>query len=179
LRLHGHGLRVRQLQGPLTVEGAAEANDVQLRRYRCVECEAVVMVGPRGLVSRRLYSAAAIGLALALWALLGESASAVRDRVSPWSSLGDSAVTGWAALRRWTRALRQKRLWPALLRGASMDGPFRQTAETAAVRLAALAGVQGPAWIAAFVGAAAKPARSLPTIADQCSEPARCAMTRA
>lgn len=154
LRLHGHGTRSRQVQGPLEVTGPPVIVELLLRRYLCTGCGAVIVVGPRGLLGRRLYSAAAIALALARWALLAQSAAEVRDHVSPWHEVGPAAKAGWAALRRWARALRQRRLWPGLVRDASMDGTLREAAGKAAVRLAALGSVSGPAWVAAFAGAA-------------------------
>ena len=154
LRLHGHGTRSRQVQGPLAATVAPGIVELLLRRYLCTECGAVIVVGPRGLLGRRLYSAAAIALALARWALLAQSAAEVRGQVSPWRVVGTAAATGWAALRRWARALRRRQLWPQLMRGVSMDGTLRETAGKAAVRLAALGSVPGPAWIAAFAGAA-------------------------
>lgn len=154
LRLHGHGTRSRQVQGPLEVTGTPRIVELLLRRYLCTECGAVIVVGPRGLLGRRLYSAVAVALALARWALLAQSAAEVRDHVSPWRAVGPAAKAGWAALRRWARALRKRQLWPELLFGASMNGSLRETAGKAAVRLAALGSVPGPAWIAAASGAA-------------------------
>lgn len=154
LFLHGHGVRVRQLQGPLSADGPSEIIEVRLRRYRCTPCSAVIIVGPRGLVHRRLYSAAAIGLSLALWSLQNQPAAEVRRQVSPWAVVGAAAATSWATLRRWSRALKTGELWPRLMQSAPAASTLRQSAEAAAVRLAALSGEVGPAWIAAFVGSA-------------------------
>ena len=63
------------------------------RRYRCVPCGAVVIVVPREVRGRRVYSASAIGFALALWALLGVTAAQVRRQVCPATILGNAAVT--------------------------------------------------------------------------------------
>ena len=154
LRLHGHGFRNRQVQGPLVATGPPQIITLRLRRYKCTQCGAMIVVGPRGLLAGRLYSAAAIALALASWALLAQPATEVRRRVSPWCVVGATAAAGWASLRRWTRALRRGKLWPSLMRGLSLSGPLRKTAGKAAARLAALGQVPGPAWIAAFAGAA-------------------------
>jgi hypothetical protein len=43
----GHGLVQRQVLGPQAATAAAEAIEVNLRRYRCRACKAVLMVGPR------------------------------------------------------------------------------------------------------------------------------------
>ena len=63
---------------------------VRARRYECQRCGACMVVVPREILARRLYTACAIGLALAMWALLGATEAAVRSRVSlsihPFSS---------------------------------------------------------------------------------------------
>ncbi|MGK3966346.1 hypothetical protein WMF38_19445 [Sorangium sp. So ce118] len=108
------------------------------RRYRCLGCNAVLLVVPRGVLGRRVYSAAAIGFALALWGLALATASEVRRRVGPARILGESAVTGWATLRRWAREVAQR----CLLAQAPDPGPsasLRKSAATAAASLAASA----------------------------------------
>lgn len=72
LAIHGHGVVTRHLWGPPALGHAPEFGELRLRRYRCLECRAVIRVGPRGVFSRRRYSATAIGLAL--WAVLGRTA---------------------------------------------------------------------------------------------------------
>jgi hypothetical protein len=67
LGLHGHGLRERHQWGPVELGGIPAIVGILLRRYRCRSCGAVAVVGPRGLVRRRLYSAGATALALALY----------------------------------------------------------------------------------------------------------------
>lgn len=69
--LHGHGLRGRQVRGPIAVEARSTEAVLACRRYRCTACGAVVTVVPRGLEPRRHYGRAAICFALALWALAG------------------------------------------------------------------------------------------------------------
>jgi len=76
-----------------------------LRRYRCRACAAVLVVGPRGLLRRRWYSAGAVGLALLSYGT-GESSASVRARTSPSRSVGCSAVEHWVTLRRWIEAVR-------------------------------------------------------------------------
>ena len=99
----GHGLVARQVRGPGGPGHAPEQGLVMLRRYRCRACEAVVVVGPRGLLRRRWYSAGAVGLALLGYGD-GESSASVRARTSPSRSVGGSAVEHWVTLRRWLEA---------------------------------------------------------------------------
>ena len=63
------------------------------------------MVAPRGVARRRHYGHAAIALALALWAVAGDTAATVRRRVCDWPIRG-AAATGWRTLHRWADAAR-------------------------------------------------------------------------
>lgn len=101
----GHGLVERLVRGPLTASGAPEESVVQLRRYRCRACEAVLVVGPRGLVRRRWFGAGAIALALSLYAQ-GVTSAAVRERTSPSRVVGASARERWVTVERWAEASR-------------------------------------------------------------------------
>lgn len=94
IRLQGHGRRERQVWGPSRPDQPPEVISVTARRYRCLGCGVVLLVVPRGVLGRRVYSAAAIGFALALWGLALATAAEVRRRVGPARILGDSAVTG-------------------------------------------------------------------------------------
>ena len=114
LQLHGHGLRSRQLWGPPGPGGAAVTAEVSLRRYVCCACGAVTTVGPRGLVPWHRYTTAAIVLALWLWTHLRLPPARVRARVSPWSRCGVACTDRWASLQRWSRRLREGRLWSCL-----------------------------------------------------------------
>jgi hypothetical protein len=105
LGLHGHGLRDRQLRGPLAANGEPTTAVVGCRRYRCTRCRAILLVMPRGVAPRRQYSQAAISMALALWGLMAMPATAVRERVCAWRVRGPSS-TGWSTLRRWAQAAR-------------------------------------------------------------------------
>lgn len=127
-------------------------HELRLRRYGCTACQAVIMVGPRGLLRRRLFTGAAIAAALARWGILRETAAEVRRQLSPWRVLGHAAARGWVALRRWARAVRTGALWPTMMRG--IDGGARHVAETAAWRLASLAPLGGTPEARAFGGAA-------------------------
>jgi hypothetical protein len=125
------------------------------RRYRCQSCGAVIVVLPRGVIRRRLYSAGAIAIALALWAVTGLAPAAVRARVSPHRIVGPTAAEGWASLRRWARSVRGGRLFP-VVRTLPTGSSLRQVAARTATTLAAFAsGPEGlPIESAAFVGAA-------------------------
>ena len=110
-----------------------------LRRYRCVACSAVITVVPRGVARRRHYGHAAIAMALALWALLGETVSAVRSRVCAFRI----TVCGgdWPTLRRWARA--------------AGVGSLREVAARAAQRAVGHAPPllrKAPVWAQAFAG---------------------------
>ncbi|WP_437996891.1 hypothetical protein WMF26_39090 [Sorangium sp. So ce185] len=138
IQLQGHGRRERQVWGPASPDQPPEVISVAARRYRCLGCSAVLLVVPRGVLGRRIYSAAAIGFALALWGLALATAIEVRRRVGPARILGESAVTGWATLRRWAREVAQRRLFAQ----APDQGPsasLRKSAATAAASLAASA----------------------------------------
>lgn len=107
LRIHGHGTRPRDAWGPPSaVSGAApEIVGLRLRRYRCVDCRHVMTVRPRLLGRYFRYTAAAIALALWLWAVAGRSASAVRHEVSPWPIRGLCEAHRWRSVSRWLARL--------------------------------------------------------------------------
>jgi len=136
--LHGHGLRERHQWGPVELGAAAVLIGILARRYQCQACGAVVMVVPRGIVRRRLYSASAIALALALYGAAALAPGEVRRRVSPLRIVGATAAAGWASLRRWSRAVRAGRLFP-VVRALPAEATLRQVAARAATTLAAYA----------------------------------------
>lgn len=154
LGLHGHGLRTRQVRGPLTPDAAATLVTVTLRRYRCRHCAAVVTVAPRELRAGRLFTATAIALALALWAAHGASARQVRARVSPWRTVGAAAARGWCQLRRWATAAAG--LFPTLRLAADAATPRACAGRVVAVLLGLTPPAQrtGAASARAFWGAA-------------------------
>ena len=126
-----------------------------VRRYLC-RCGASMTVAPQETRSHRLYTASAIGWALALFGVARLSACAVRARTSPWKILGKTAAEGWATLRRWVAAVRAGRLFPCV-RASPIDFVARQVAERAATTLAAYAPPTGPGdeiTERAFIGAA-------------------------
>lgn len=138
VQLQGHGTRKRQVRGPCEAGARAAQVEVVARRYRCVPCGAVIIVVPSEVCGRRVYSASAMGLALALWGLLGASAAEVRRRVCPAAVLGAAGATGWETLRRWAREIRGRRLF----RSSPDPGPsvsLRGVAARAATVLAASA----------------------------------------
>jgi hypothetical protein len=111
---------------------------IKVRRYECQQCGAVLTVVPREVRARRLYSASAIGLSLALWGLVHMSASAVRQRVNPAKKVGDTAISGWAMLRRWARDVMQGRLFSSVPK-VDASGTLRSVAAMAASALSASA----------------------------------------
>lgn len=155
LGLHGHGLRERHQWGPTVLGAAAALIAVLSRRYQCQSCGAVIVVVPRGVLRRRLYSASAIALALALWGVTGLAPPEVRRQVSPFAIVGATAAAGWASLRRWSGAVRSRRLFP-VVRALPAEASLRQVAARAATTLAAYAPGAGglPITSAAFLGAA-------------------------
>ncbi len=120
----------------------------------CRACGAVVVVVPRGVLRRRLYSAAAVALAAALYGVAGLAPAEVRAQVSPLRIVGATAASGWASLRRWAGAVRGGRLFP-VVRALPADATLREVAARAATTLAAYApGASGLSIeSAAFLGA--------------------------
>lgn len=135
--LHGHGRRERQAWGPATPDGTPELRTTWVRRYRCKRCKATATVAPRETLRKRLYSAAAIALALALFGLVGISLREVRQKVSPWAALGHTAAATWCTVPRWTEAVREGRLFE--VRRPPESWTPRRVAERAATTLAASA----------------------------------------
>jgi len=135
LGIWGHGLRARQLRGPLEPAGQPGTWEVQLRRYLCRSCRAVITVGPRGLLPCRHYWACAVALALVLFGPLGLPGSQVRARVSPWQVVGQATRTRWLTLTRWARAASAGLLFPGLRRPGP-QGTTRQVASQLASELA-------------------------------------------
>jgi len=73
------------------------------RRYRCTECDAVLLVVPRGVPPRKHYGFAAIAMALALWLVVEAPVREVRRRICAWQLTRES-TSSWPTLRRWRRA---------------------------------------------------------------------------
>lgn len=138
LNIVGHGLRERQQRGPL--EPGAEPTEVvfRLRRYLCRTCGAVLEVVPATVSEGRLYTACAIGWALALFGIGRLPPAKVRAQVAPRRRLGATAAAGWVQLVRWVRAIRERVLF-AVVRAAPPTWTPRQVAERAASTLAGFA----------------------------------------
>jgi hypothetical protein len=154
--LQGHGLRRRDQWGPPDASGPPEVGEITGRRYRCTACRALLLVLPRGVLPRQLYSAAAVALALALWGVEHLAPAKVRARVSPWRIVGAAAAGGWAALRRWAKAVRAGAIF-GCVRGSPEGARLREVAGRAATTLAAHAPATAealPMTTRAFVGAA-------------------------
>jgi hypothetical protein len=115
-----------------------------------------MLVVPRELLARRLYTASAIGLALAVWALLGSTEAEARTRVSPLAFVGTGAQDTWVTLRRWATATAKGRLFATVTSRAppSAGLSLRRQAERAAAALVALAPAGASTEAAAFAGAA-------------------------
>lgn len=102
--MHGHGIRERQLRGPLVADSPPTTVTLVCRRYRCTSCGIVLLVVPRGVAHHRHYGFAAIAMALTLWLLVGERVREVRRRVCAWQLTRES-TSSWPVLGRWRRDL--------------------------------------------------------------------------
>ncbi len=109
---------------------------VDVRRYQCQHCDAVITVVPSDIEPRRHYSRPAIALALARFGLLGESPAAVRRVVSPWRVVCAEAAGRWITLGRWVTAVRAGALLPTT-RASPACAAARRIAERAAQGAAA------------------------------------------
>ena len=121
MRLWGHGLRARQVRGPLAFGEDPALVSVEGRRYQCQLCEAVIIVEPRSVLRYRHFSASAIAMALALFGVEGASAAQVRRRVSPWRTVGHAACRGWVTLHRSIEVARKGQLLSAVRHRAAGD----------------------------------------------------------
>jgi hypothetical protein len=148
--LHGHGLRDRQVRGPLVLGDAPTETVIACRRYRCTACGAVVMVVPRGIEPRRHYGRATICFALALWSLAGWSHHAVRQRVGTWPN---PTATSWRTLRRWAAtAASGAWSWCRAAAGLAAKVAAARAAQIAAGRAPPM--TPGPIWERAYAGGA-------------------------
>lgn len=131
----GHGIRERQVRGPCAADSAPQQVTISVRRYRCLECKAVITVVPAGVAPRRHFSASAIGLALYLYGALGESSTQVGQRIGLWGA----GASAWRTLFRWSAAIDAGSLLRRARIRASPDGfSPRRRAERAAMTLASL-----------------------------------------
>jgi len=154
--LQGHGLRTRQLRGPLTPHAPPTTISIDVRRYGCQTCGAIITVIPRGMLPRRHFAGSAIAQALVRYGLANQSRREVRRHTSPWQIVGAAAQSGWATLGRWIGAIRRGALFP-FVRASPATFTARQVAERAATTLAALApSTPGSLLEHAFAGAQAR-----------------------
>ncbi len=100
LGIVGHGLRDRQVRGPLEPSGSGGFVVVRVRRFRCRTCGAVISVVPRGVAPGRHFGAGTIGLAIALLST-GVCSVAVRERAGGY---GAAEATEWRTVRNWVEA---------------------------------------------------------------------------
>jgi len=98
----------------------------------------VIVVGPLGVLPGWIYSGPAIAWALWLFGVAKQAAAKVRRQLNPWTQVGATAAAGWATLRRWARAVRDRRLF-ALVRPCPAEWSPRRVAARAATTVAALA----------------------------------------
>lgn len=96
------------------------------------------MVGPCEMLTRRLFSASAIAVALALFGVFALALPEVRRLVSPWATVGSTSARTWLSVRRWVAAVREGRLLPVVRRPPA-GWSTRQVAERAATTVAAYA----------------------------------------
>lgn len=163
--MQGHGIRSRQVRGPIEPDGPPVVLTIPARRYLC-RCGATCLVVPTGVLAHRRYSAAAITSAFALYGLSKRSLAYVRLDITgrkpfnedmPASSDGRSSITDgiltsstdcspitndWPTLRRWCTAVRTGSLFECV-RPPPPSASNRFIAERAATTLAA----SGPAWL--------------------------------
>lgn len=138
MTIHGHGQRERVQWGPAAPALSPAREGLALRRYVCLRCDAVLVVGPRGIAPRKRYSGSAIAFAFALWALAGKSQPEVFRRVSVFGLSPSVVAQGWHSLRRWVADVLAGALWPGLCVHAPLS-TCRQHAERIAATLTGFA----------------------------------------
>lgn len=95
-------------------------------------------VGPGELLTRRLYSAAAIAWAFALHSLARMSPRAIRSLVSPMECIGATSAARWTTLLRWSVAASGGKLFRCVRPFVEASSP-RRVAERVAVAVASYA----------------------------------------
>lgn len=112
-------MRIREVVVEPSFEGApAEVVECWQRRYRCVDCNAVQVVLPAGVMPRFLYSVGAIVMALLFTALrpigFGLSHAEAYGRQGQYrKAWRDPLKYRWRSLGRWA-ALALENWWPAV-----------------------------------------------------------------
>jgi hypothetical protein len=92
------------------------------------------------VLTRRLFSAPAIALALALFGVSELALTEVRARISPWATVGATSAASWVSVRRWVAAVVAGKLFD--VRPAPADWTAWLVAARAATTLAARAPVR-------------------------------------
>jgi hypothetical protein len=129
---------VRLQYGPNAPGGAPSVWSLELRRYKCKRCGAIIEVVPPSVEPRRLYSRQAIAWALKLFGVDLLSTANTALRLQPWHQLGFAARRTWIQLRRWCRAIGLGALF-GFVRKAPQNWTHRQVAERAAMTIVAFA----------------------------------------
>lgn len=144
----GHGLRDRQVRGPLAPDDPPRTRLVRVRRYLCRRCGAILVVLPRGVVARRHFAAAAIAWAFALIGLLGRTQAIAWAAVSAWGE----PRSRWITLARWASAVGDGRLFGAV-RGIARGAPLTGLAARVATVIRSMSPVRGNVAEEVFAGA--------------------------
>ena len=110
------------MRGPLDESQSGGSHQVRARRYRCSGCRGILTVVPREVLYRRHFAASAIGLAIALVGLLGQSFGSARQRVAGTTG----SRSGWITVERWGARLQAGTLVPRL--GPLSGRPFERAA---------------------------------------------------
>jgi hypothetical protein len=134
--VQGHGKRQRQAWGPAAPHSPPEMRVLAIRRYRCIACRALATVVPCETLTKRLYTAPAIGWALALFGLALATRTPIRQLVSPWRLWGATSAARWQTLTRWAGAAAEGRLFPPV-RPMPAEWPARKVAARLAATLSA------------------------------------------
>lgn len=117
--LHGHGVRSRQVVvAPARGQQPAVVTECWTRRFRCTNCCAVLVVLPRGVMPRYLYSVPAI--VLALWLTAESPVGGGLSDADAYARQGMYRTTGWTgawpyrwrSLDRWA-AVAVQTWWPS------------------------------------------------------------------
>lgn len=87
--------------GALTEHEKPGVHEITVRRYRCLKCRSVLVVGPWDLLPGMLYTLVTVVVALAHWAQ-GASLASVRERLGVFPVIGVAAQGSWASLLRWS-----------------------------------------------------------------------------
>lgn len=106
--IYGHGKRARGFEGRTTLEGTPESGTLQIRRFRCTACRAVITVLPQDLACGHQYLQTTIALVVALWGLAAHSLSSLRKDWSAQRVLGWAAQRDWPMVRRWALRLHHR-----------------------------------------------------------------------